>query len=443
MRKAFTIFVTKALILILKPFHRGTSFPGQVALKLYPDILKSITLPKMSVAVTGSSGKTTTSAMISNIFEQQGYHVAHNQKGSNLIYGITALILGNVTMNGTFKKDALVMELDERYTKLVFKHITPTYVLITNITKDQPPRHGHYDVVWNDINNSLNDQMTLVLNGDDPLCRSFGIGRPNVIYFGATKNKLSYKNPISNNLEMLYCPKCGHKLNFTYFQYGNVGKYHCSKCSFARPKLDYEATEINFSKEYVVMNDTLKLSLTDDMVYSVYNIVAAYTIANLNGVEDSTIIDSFQHMTFSYARYKEYEVDGRKLYLLSSKNENAPSYNQSLLYTSRKKEPKTVVFGFRRISWRYSHKDISWLWDIDFELLKNSEIDKVVCVGPFAYDLATRINVAGIDEKKIIVDDDYNQLMKIIRTKTKNNIYAILNLDIADYFDDVIKGAKL
>ena len=160
--------------------------------------------------------------MIASILRDNGYTVAHNKNGSNLIFGILTLLLENTKLNGTIDVDYLVYEVDERYTKYVFKEVKPNYVVITNITRDQPPRQGNTDIVANSIINGLTNDMHLILNGDDPILRQF-VDKNDVTYYGIDKNKYSYKQSKFQSLNATYCPKCHNKLEYNYYHFEDSG----------------------------------------------------------------------------------------------------------------------------------------------------------------------------------------------------------------------------
>ena len=151
MKKLFTIIVCKVLKFVGGLLGKGSSLPGQIALKLCPDILGRIELPKYIVAVTGSNGKTSTVEMIAHILCESGKKVAWNKEGSNQIEGVTTLILGSCTLSGKVKSDILLIESDERFAKYTFKYITPTHYVITNLYRDQLTRNGHPEWVYNAV----------------------------------------------------------------------------------------------------------------------------------------------------------------------------------------------------------------------------------------------------------------------------------------------------
>lgn len=426
MRKYLAILIGKLVLVAGKILNRGSSLPGKIALKIDKKIIKHTTLPKIIIAVTASSGKTSTSFMIADTLRKNGYKVAHNIEGSNLISGVVTLIIKNCSLIGKTKCDAMVLEVDERYSKQVFSAVNPTHIVINNITRDQPPRHGHFKVVYNTINSAINKDANLFINGDDPMLLGLVSNeQKKVSYFGLCKNEESYEDIFTNNPDMIYCPKCHNKLIYNFVSFGNVGDYHCPKCDFKRPKLDYQITKI--AKDGLTINNKYLFHPTSDIIYTYYNNLAVFSVCDSLGIEADKIIDALEHSSLKEKRYLGFKLNNHNGYILSGKNENAPSYNQSLLYVSKKDGLKTFIFGFEYISLRYPYQDVSWLYDIDFELLHNKDITNVICVGPFAYDIASRIKIAGIDSDKIVtvkaIDEVYDHI-----EKTDNDIYAVLNL---------------
>ena len=250
MKKCLLILLGKCTIILGKLVHRGSSLPGELILKIDSNFMGKIKLPKTVIAVTGSSGKGSVSSMIRDIYIKNGYTIAHNTKGSNLSAGITTLLLEHTSLSGIINKDILIFEIDERYTKYVFPQIKPNYVIITNLTRDQPPRQGHFDLVFEEIKKALTDEMHLILNGDDAYLQKFAFDHKGPItYYGIAKNKYSYQKNKFQSLNLNYCPKCNKKLQYCYYQFENLGDYTCEKCSFKRPKIDYEITKLDFEKK--------------------------------------------------------------------------------------------------------------------------------------------------------------------------------------------------
>lgn len=434
--KTLSIIIGKIMVLIGRIMHRGSVLPGYYSLKIDKHLLEKIKLPKNIIAVTGSNGKGSTSSLIVHILRSNGYKVTYNNKGSNLTNGITSSILEDISLSGKLKSDFLVMEVDERYTKYVFQKIKPKYVVITNICRDQPPRQGHFDIVASDIKLALKKNMTLILNGDDPYLRQF-TGK--TIYYGINKNKYSYTKNMFMNLNLNYCPNCHTKLEYNYYNFETNGDYYCPKCNFKRPNIAYSVTNINYQNNRITINNTYKIDMGHNILFSIYNTLAAFTLASTLKLDINKTIQAINNMKKDTKIYHTYEYHKRLVTVLNNKNENNSTFNQSLLYINRFHDEKVVVIGWKEISRRYNFDDLSWLYDIDFEILKKQNINKIVCVGIHRYDIATRLKLANLDEKKIITFKDLEEATNYIKEKTKGNIYGILNFDYVKPFNALME----
>lgn len=440
MKKVVAIILGKLILFAGKVLKRGSSLPGVIALKIDRRLLTKFKLPNNVIAVTGSSGKGSTSSMIAKLFKEQGYQVVHNKGGANLTPGIITLLLEHSTLGGQVKGDILIYEIDERYTKFVFPYIKPGYVVISNITRDQPPRQGHFDLVFNEIEKAITPDMHLILNGDDPYLRKFTIGKSNsVTYYGIEKNVYSYTENQFQNLNINYCPECGSKLKYHYYHFENLGDYYCERCSFHKPNEEYRVTNLNYEKHEMTINDSYKVKIPYDVLYCVYNTLSAFATASLLGLNQIKVTETLSKLGSNQKNFDAFEYKTRIIHILNNKNENSSTFNQSILYVNRFKEPKVVVIGWKEISRRYNFDDLSWLYDIDFEILKNQEVNQFVCVGMHRYDIATRLKYAGIKEDKIAVFDNLKESATYIKHKTEGNIYAILNFDYVEPFKEVMK----
>ena len=67
MKMKLALLVGKLLYLVGKPLGKSTNLPGEIALKICPDLLGRIRFDGKVLAVTGSNGKTSTANMIAHI----------------------------------------------------------------------------------------------------------------------------------------------------------------------------------------------------------------------------------------------------------------------------------------------------------------------------------------------------------------------------------------
>ncbi len=437
------ILIGKISYRILHLFGKGSTFPGDFALKVNKNIFKYFKMPKKVIFVTGTTGKTSVMGCLYEIYNHAGYRVASNIKGANLCGGVLTTIINSSKLSGKSKVDVLILEIDERYVKVISKYITPNYLVINNLSRDQLARNGHYELVFEDINKSIKKETTLLINADDPLVNMFTLDKENkVIYYGVKKNKYSTLKPQINTLDVCYCPKCHSKLKFKYFNYGNLGYYTCPNKDYNRPKCDFEAD----LKDGLKINGEI-VKINDDALYNVYNTLVCYALTISDGVTKRHVIEAFNNLSMKVKRLNNFTYKDVEGTILLSKNETPISYNQSLNYISNQKGNKTVAIGFTRISGRYNLMDISWIYDINFELLNTKEIKKIILIGPYAYDLATRLELAGVDKKKFEFCTDIESSFDytIDNTVKDTKLYFVVYFDLNYKYIDILKkrGVKL
>ena len=439
--KHISIFMGKVAAFLCGLIGRGSTFPGIVAEKFDKDIIKKFKMPNKVIIVTGSSGKGSTTRIIANTFKDLGYSVAYNKEGGNMSYGVISTLLKNCSLGGRIKTDVVVLEMDERSVKYVTPYIHPTDMVITNVTRDQPPRQRHFQFIISEILKGIDDKVHLYLNANDPVLQRFIINRKNkVTYYGIEKIDSSYEKSLFSVLNNSRCPLCNSKLSYDYYFIEDIGKYKCSnkKCKYSMPNPKYVVT--NFTNSTITINKNSNIVLSNDMLYSVYNTLAAYSVLCEYKLNKNKVCESISNLNRDNKIYNKYSVRNRDVYVLNNKCENAATYNQSMLYTYNDKRDKTVVLGWLEISRRYLWDELSWLYDVEFEMLKENT-NCFICAGPQRYDLAVRLKYAGIDEDKIKIHNDLYSAKKDI-AKSKGPIYAILNFDYINDFNTVMEGLK-
>ena len=410
-----TILLCKALAFVGKLIGKGSSLPGKIALKLCPNILTRLELPEHIIAITGSNGKTSTVEMVANILKAAGKDVVYNKEGSNQIEGVATMLLKNATLSGKVKGDVVLLESDERYARHTFKQVKPTIFVITNLYRDQLTRNAHPYHIYNIIKDAVDliPQAKLVLNADDPIVRNFGFARDNVVYFGMAQNSLSAPQTDAVYNDCFYCPRCKQELHYDFFHYAHLGSYRCD-CGYACPETTFTVEDMDLEGGSITINGS-RISLEFASKYNVYNLCAAYASASLLGVEEAVITAQLNDFVMKNGRVARFNFGGWEGMLITSKHENSTSYNQSLGYVAMQKEKSTLIIIVDAISRKYYTSETSWLWDISFEMLEGSSVERIVLTGKYAYDLALRFEHANITTAEVIVEPNLDEMAAQLR----------------------------
>lgn len=439
MKKFIAIAVCKILRFIGSFIGKGSSLPGEIALKICPDILKRVTLPKEIIAVTGSNGKTSTVEMIAHVLASSGKDIVYNKEGSNQIEGVTTLILTNSTLGGKFKKDAVIIESDERYSKYTFKYFSPTHYVITNLYRDQLTRNGHPQWVFNAVKESISDDCTLVLNADDPLVSLFGKGRENVIWFGMDRQDFSTDTNTGMYDDGKYCPVCYAPMEYDYYHYNHIGAYRCEKCGYKKNDTSFTVTKTDLESGVITINGKDEIQLSFKSIYNVYNILACYAVCCLVGVDGEAVSKSISNYFLKNGRVVEYRLGEARGTLITSKHENSVSYDQSLRYSIQQKNPHAVIIIVDAVSRKYYTSETSWLWDINFGMLSTENTEHIYLLGKYANDLYVRFSYTDIDREKISIIENIPQGVETIKNAGHSELYTITCFSDKDKFLSLVE----
>ena len=426
MRKILAILVCKLLRKIGSYVGKGSSLPGKFALKICPDVLSRIALPETTIAVSGSNGKTSTVEIIYQMLKNSGLSVAYNFEGSNQIEGITTLALCNCNIFGRFEKDVLLMEVDERYAQYIFRYFAPKYFVINNLFRDQLTRNGSSEYVLSQIEKGIVRGTTLVLNADDPLVASLAYNHENeVVYFGIDDNQFVKEENDGVYNDGYYCPICKHKMVYDYHHFAHIGDYHCTNCSFARPYPNFYISDISSDINEIVINNDVNINLALNTLFNAYNILASFTIGRLLNINNNVIVSSLNDYLIQNGRIKTLRINGKEMTLLISKHENSISYNENLEYLVNYINDVSLLIIIEDISRKYFTSDTSWLWDINFEKLENSNIQQIVVAGKYINDVAVRFEYAEIDMDKVTFVENVDEAIDYFTDSSSGDMFVL------------------
>ena len=414
MRKLLAILVCKMAAFAGRIVKKGSSKPGQLALKICPNIISKIKLPSQVVAVTASNGKTSTDEMVVQLLERAGKRVCWNREGSNQIEGVATMLLRYATLTGKLKCDVVVLESDEQYARHTFRYMKPTHFAVLNLYRDQMTRNGHPEFIYNRIRDAIYPGMKLILNADDPLVSSYAALGNDVTWFGINAEAGIAEQPAIYD-DGLFCPICGAAMQHSYRIRAGFGTYACTKCDHHRHDCDYAVTAADLDAGTMTVNGTITLHTRLRALYNLYNLLAATAIASELGVDAETITSTIADYTFKNGRTRSWSQNGRRIVLLTSKHENSSSYDQSIDLAIR--EGGNVLFVVDAVSRKYFTGETSWLWDINFERLVSDRIGKIYLAGTYVYDLVNRLAYTDIPSERIVVLKTLDEMSAVFADK--------------------------
>ena len=406
--------------------RKGTSAPGKLAFKLYPDILRVFQkkVRKEIIAVMGTNGKTTTNNMLADILESEGNVVACNRIGANMDEGSVVAFIEKTKIFGKTKIDYACLEMDEGWAEYIFKFITPHKIVVGNLFRDQLDRYGEIDTTMEFIRRAIRlaPDATLVLNADDPLTVAMAEPFENKKIFYGIKDKVCEYN--SKSKEGKYCHFCKEPLDYSFHHFSQLGDYSCT-CGFKRPDADFNAKDITlFPKINFTLENYGNISFNSRGMYNIYNILASSATALNCGVKFETIQKNALSYKPQIGRMQEFNISGKEIYLILAKNPTG--FNQSVYAVCEDIRKKDILIGINdAIS---DGQDISWLWDVDFEALINENSLSFTTSGRRFADMALRLKYADVNSEKIHLATNLKESLKgLIESKESEVLYILAN----------------
>lgn len=426
--------------------RQGVTLAGKAALKIDPSILEGLSsqVREKIFVVCGTNGKTTTNNLLCAAIEAEGKKLVCNRTGSNMLQGVAAAFVLAAGKDGRLDADYACLEVDEASAQYIFPQMKPDYMVLTNLFRDQLDRYGEIDTTMELLNRAVKTvpEMTVIVNGDDPLSAylvmegtnpylTFGIAGAADMEADSSETETavsgcSEKKQLSHEVrDGGFCKKCGARLEYDFYHYGQLGGYRCTKCSFAHPETDFEAAAVDLSsglafdiktKEDAVQHVTVNYR----GFYNIYNILAAYSVLKAAGMDTVHFVQTLQAFQPQNGRMESFVVNGCKVTLNLAKN--PAGFNQNIEAMMTDQDEKDIIIAINDNA--ADGIDVSWLWDVDFDQMKDQTVKSITACGIRCLDMQLRLKYVGIEA------DTVTDIKGAIEQRTmqgSGNLYVLVN----------------
>ncbi len=392
MRRYLAVIVAKVFFHICQFLNLGAggTWPGEIGLRLYPQLITQLSrkIKRGIIIVSGTNGKTTTAKLINQILTKSGFQTIYNATGANLLNGIASALIQKADWRAHINAEYGVFEVDENslptailnLQQVNFPREKKFILVLLNLFRDQLDRYGEVDLIaekWHKSLKKLPSDTVLILNADDPLIVYLGKGyRKRKVYFGINDKKY-FIPKLEHATDSIFCLYCGGRLSYGGIYFSHLGIWRCDRCGEKRPRPDIFRGQNSLPG-----------------LYNRYNFLAAQSVGQVMGVGQSFIARALADFEPAFGRQEEFLVNGKKIKLFLSKN--PAGFNVSLR-TVLESDPKVILLVLNdRIP---DGKDISWIWDVDFENIP--EHIQLIVSGDRAYDLGLRLKYSLRQPAKI------------------------------------------
>lgn len=404
-------------------FKGGSAFPGNLAARIDPDVLRGLARDYDVIIVTGTNGKTLTTSMIVKALRQQYPDLMTNPTGSNMMSGIISAFIAQGRHKGQ-DRGLAVLEVDEANVAPVSALVNVKAYVLTNIFRDQMDRYGEFYTTYQKILDGIemHPDALVVANGDAPIFSSRELKNP-MRYYGFDTGR--HDNLLAPpNTDGVLCPRCEHILHYKERTYSNLGNFFCPNCGFARPELAYHVSGVTeqtpTSSTFTI--DQQNFTLNIGGLYNVYNALAAYSVAAEFGVTPAQMADAFAYDEKVFGRQEEIIIDGKRVTLVLVKN--PVGLNQVLDMIGHDDQDFALAV---LLNANYADGiDTSWIWDGNFEEFVHDHQQSSYMVGGERYkDIELRMQVAGVKADALATAPDLNNVVDWVKGVPEQHVYLL------------------
>ncbi len=445
----FFIALWAAKLMMLYYRLRGTpktDMPGLLACKLCPNFLELISKPELTIAITGTNGKTTTSALVNDFLRAQGYSTSFNDWGANLMAGFATNLIRGVGFFNKPRVDCSVLEADELSMDSEMSKIKPNYILVTNICKDSLRRNGHPENIFNHIESCMLEagkDTVAILNANDPISSELGKTARRV-YFGIEDDGFNPRSNISRDISV--CPKCGGKIAYDYRLYRHIGKFSCTDCDFRTPESKYTAGNIDLDNKKMQLNGET-VPLISDTMFNCFNVLSAAALFMELGYGSDVIADFLKGQKITDIRESSVVYKGIEYYAYAAKSQNVSAASTVFEYMAEEPSMKNVVLLMDEVQDRHHPTEtISWLYETDYEFLNSPNIKKIIVGGHMYLNHKLRMLLAGIPGEKLVAVETEAEIPENVDTEGIEKVYVLYEIDYVtkakNMRDSIVNYAK-
>ncbi len=404
----------------------GTSLPGKLLLRMRPDAIGRLAgeLPRGSVVLSATNGKTTTAAMVASILERTGIRLVHNRSGANMAGGVATALL-----DARDGGDLGLFEVDEFWLGGVVDQLRPRALLLANLFRDQLDRYGELETIadrWAAVVDGAAVLGTrLVLNADDPLVADLGRGHDDSVLFGVQDTALALAG-LQHAADSKHCRRCGAPYVYDAVLLGHLGHYHCPTGDARRPTptIAADAVELRGVRDAAFTLRTpageRRVTVPLPGLYNVYNALAAAALTTTLGASLDDVAAGLAAVAPAFGRAETVALGDRDLTLLLIKN---PAGANEVLRTLLLEAGEHDLFAVLNDNIA-DGRDVSWVWDADFELLAG-RVRRATCSGTRAAELAVRLKYAGVPADRIHVEPELERGLDAARADGAGPLYAL------------------
>jgi lipid II isoglutaminyl synthase (glutamine-hydrolysing) len=385
----------------------GTTLPGKLLTRLEPHAIGLLArrLPHGSAVISATNGKTTTAAMTAAILERTGETLVHNRAGANMAGGVASALAAAARRGGRELDGELgLFEVDEFWLGPVVKELAPRALLLGNLFRDQLDRYGELEIIaerWAAVV-ARAPGSALVLNADDPLVADLGRDR-SPLYFGVDDDSLAIAE-LQHAADSKHCRRCGHPYAYEAIYLAHLGRYECPNCGARRPEPAVVARDVELrgirSAGFTLATPegTARVELPLPGLYNVYNALGAAALCLALEAPLEAVVAGLGAVAPAFGRAETIALGGRPTSILLVKN---PAGANEVLRTLALEGERLDLFGVLNDN-TADGRDISWVWDADWELLAPS-VRHMTCSGTRAAELALRLKYAGVEPARLQV----------------------------------------